>query len=226
MTDTDRSDDPWSVADDIDDMVESWDPDAVEQPRVDDDYVNKRMLALRFLLDEQQRIRTMYDDQISVLETEIERLRQRCADQLEPEQDRVDMLTFQLRRYHAAQLADAERRRVRRLPTMLRMPHGDLRSKAPGLPTVDYDSGHADEIVEWLIESGYSNAVRHIDPVPARTVPDKAKLRKLIKIGDDGEIIGIVNTDGEPMPHARYDRAEHSFWIELADGRSSKDWQQ
>lgn len=227
MTDTERdqSDDPWSVADEIDDMIESWDPDAVEQPKVDDEWVNRRMLALRFKLDEQQRIRAMYDDQIAVLESEIERLRARSAEQLEPETDAIEMLTWQLRSYHSAQLADAERRNARKLPTMIQMPHGDLRSQAGGNVTVHFDDEHVDKIVQWLTASGYVDAVRVIEPVPERRLPDRRKLQGLVKLTDSGQIVGIVNADGEPMPHATYQQRDRAFWVELADGRTSKDWQ-
>lgn len=209
--------DPWAVADEIGDMLDGWDPEAVERPRVDDEWLNRRMLALRFKLDEQQRIRAMYDDQIKRLRAELDRLVDRRDGQLAAEQDDVAALAWQLTTYHAAELADAERRGVpdRRLPKSMRLPHGDLRSRQSGSVRIEFSDEHVDEIVAWLRAAGYDDAIR------TRSVPDRAALRDLIRRSDDGEIVGIVNADGERLPHVEYVEPSRRYWVELADGRTT-----
>lgn len=228
MTDNNDNiiDDPWQIADQIDELIDAWDPNSPEPAiaALDEQWLNRRMLALQFKLDEIERIRAMYESQIAVLFEQIHRLSHRRDGQIESEHRSVVALTSQLDSYHRALIADAERRGVKRLPTTVRMPHGDLRSRAGGKITVQYDAEHESDIVEWLEQSGLADAVRVTEPVPAKRLPDKRRLSDLVKLSDDGDIIGIVNKHGEPLPHVEYRRPERSTWIELADGRSSKSW--
>lgn len=221
---TDVTTDLWAVADEIDELIAAWDPDSPEPAiaTADDEFVNRRMLALRFKLDEIERTRAQYDTQIDRLQQEIDRLAERRDRQLDGDQRDVDALTAQLTTYHRAVLDDAERRGTpdRRLPKSVRMPHGDLRSRAAGQIVVEIDREYRQHVVDWLEASGLGDCVR----TTVTTSPDRTALRSLVKIGSDGEIVGVVNADGEPMPHATYRQQQRTHWVELADGRSSKHW--
>ena len=220
---TDLERDPWQIADDIEQLLEEYAPEALEHEAIhdDEDWVNRRMLALQFTLQEMDQIRGQYQRQLDRLRLEIEKLEARRNGQLDSEHRTVVKLTSQLESYHAARIADADRRGLTRKPTMVRMPHGDLRSQGGGNVAIEIEKGQEAEVVAWLQANGMGDAVTI---KPAVASPDKRKLQGLVETSDDGEVIGIVNTDGERLPHVTYRRRDRAFWVELADGRSSKDW--
>ena len=244
MTD-DVLSDPWGVADEIPELLDGWDPDAEEHPVLVDgvraEFMRKRLLAVRFRLDEIAEIRAEYDAEIAAitarLQAEIERLEAGRDEQLDDLRRSVEQLSRQLTSMHGAVIA-AEQARHRaaaaaaiargeeppkdRTPTMIRSPHGTLRSQAGGTPVVTV----LDEelLVKWLDENGYGDAVRVKPAVEEQRLPDGRKLPGLVKRAADGTLIGLVDKDGERCPHVEVRDRERAHWIELPDKRSSKHW--
>lgn len=224
--DNDNLDTPdlWGIADDIDGMLDEWDPNATEHAiaGLDREWVDKRMLAIRFKLDEIQQIEDQFAGPLDRMRAEIVALESRRDEWIETEQRAVAALTSQLQSYHRAVLADARRRGVpdSRMPKSLKSPHGTLRSRTGGKVTVKIEAGHESDVVEWLNENGLADVgVRTVPPKPAEQHPDKTGLSKLVQLGDDGSVIGVVSPDGEPMPHATYKQPETTVTVELLDGR-------
>lgn len=240
-------DDPWGIADEIVGLVEQYDPSAEEPPTVTDDqtadWAGRRLLALRFTVDEITQTQAQYDSEIDRLrrrlEDEIARLTDQRDEHVEQLRSTVEALTGQLQRMHAQRISHAEAlHRIaaaaaadegraepkQRLPTMIRIPHGTLRSQSGGNAVVSFEPEHEADIVEWLEANGFAEGVRVKPAVAEQRLVDKRKLGGLVRRDEDGEIVGLVNDDGDKCPHVTVTDRGRAYWIELPDGRSSKDW--
>jgi hypothetical protein len=248
MSDDDMLTDPWGIADEIDGLVDGYDPSAEEPPTVTDeqaaDWAGRRLLALRFTADEMRQVQAQYAAEIARLrqrlEEEIARLNDQRDEHVEQLQSTLVALSGQLQRMHAQRIAHSEQlHRIaasaaadegrsepkKRLPTTIRVPHGTLRSRqASSNAVVSFDPEHETDIVKWLEANGYGEGVRVKPAVAEQRLVDKRKLGGLVKRDDDGKIVGLTNDAGDECPHVTVTDRGRAYWIELPDGRSSKDW--
>lgn len=228
--------DIWGIADDVDDLAASWDPGTDPEPPADafteaDDWVRRRLAAARFVQADIARTAAAY-------RAEIDRLEAALADEVgAPSADTADghrpatglhasleALVGQLMSYHAAAIARAraewlaipEDRRPAKpnLPTTIRSTQGKLRSGDPNKFTVNLaDTDKAAQVVAWLQDNGYEDAVTVI---PEQRRLDGRVAPGLVTVNDDGER-GIFNTDGEPCPHLRIEAVPRWFKVDLPE---------
>lgn len=202
---TDETADLWGVADEIDDIIESWRPDEQPEPPsgIDDEWVRKRLLALRF-------IQSDVDRHVDEVQRLVDR-RDRIVGALTA---RADAITAQLTAHHRAIIADQERH-DREPSTTIRLPYGDLRSKAGGGCTITIAKGHEADVAAWLEKHGYADAVVETPPQPRSIRPNRTKMRGLVTYAADGTPVGIVNKNGEACPHLQLEALPRSFWIDI-----------
>lgn len=197
------TDDLWGIADDVDTLAESWNPDdAYEAPSIPDraDWLRRRLLALRFT-------RAELDETAAAYDAEISRLTNARAAAVAPLERNAAALEAQLLAYHAAVVREEEAAwRVRaaaavaageeppklRVSSTIKTPHGTLRSGG-GRATVRVTN--RDEALTWL-RTNALDAVRH---VPESWEVDLSKAPGLAVFDPLGDPlgVGVVNADGE-----------------------------
>lgn len=179
------SEDPWGIADEIDDLVGGWTPEAEvpsEALDVDSEWLRKRMLALQFAAGDLAGLEAMFA-------RERERLAEREEATVGSLRRTVEALTGQLTQAHRAMIWNAERAGVRP-PVSVVTPWGALRSRQPQTPAVVVVHNQAG-LVTWLFNQGRRDLVNFPEPKPS--VP-LTGLRELIC--DDMRL----RVDGEEIP--------------------------
>lgn len=240
------ADDLYGIADEIEDLEQApgW-GEQEEAPTVlpDDegDWAGKRLLAIRFRQEEIAETSEQYDTEMAKLLAEIERLTMDRDMEVATMRRSVRKLTDQLTQFHRAKIAMAEREHAarasaaveagnqvpkQRLPTTIKSPHGQLRSRAGGNVKVRVMEGREAEVVAWLEanEMGEGIGVRVKPAVAEQRLPDLSKLQGLVAKAEDGKVLGIRDSEGEPCPWLSYEETDRAHWVTLPDGSSSKDW--
>ena len=199
--------DPWEIADDIDGMVEGWEPEGTELPTeamADPDWVRRRLIALRFVREDLAISMDQFLEERQLLEARITAMFGEEMERLDVREDQVlgklrsseNALADQLRQYHRAYSAAAVRT-GRKPPVSVKMPQGTLTSKKPAVPAtitvVDEPAA-----VAWLLANDLEAMVKPAKPT-APTV-DKVKARALVKFAKDGSVAGLANDKGTACP--------------------------
>lgn len=244
MTDETSIPDLYRIADQIPDLIEAWHPDPdAEAPTVPeperDDWLRRRLLGIRFRNDEIAGERDRYAHEIHLLQAEIDALvarRDSIIDQLARDRDHLvrqvtalhsSIIESEQRRHRARAeqaAADGDNPPKPRVSTSIKLPHGDLRSQAGGNIRVIVDDDREQDVIDWLLANGHADVVTIHPPQPERREIDGRKIPKLVKRDDLGDPVGIVNADGEPCPHVRFERRARAHWVVLPDGTSSTEW--
>lgn len=226
--------DLWGVADDADDIAESWDPDADHEAPSEafndtGGWVAKRLAALRFTHAEIRETSAAYEAEIARLREALENLVGRpshgSGGTYSPATGlhaRAEVLERQLTAFHAAAIAHAEaahralppgeRPKKPKLPATINSTQGRLRSGDPGRYSVDVDNvDNTAVVVAWLEDNGFGHAV---NVVPEQRRLDRRVAPGLVSANEDGEI-GIFNAAGEPCPHLRLERPARWYKVDL-----------
>lgn len=208
----------YAVADDLDDLT-MWEPsDPDDEPPsdvlADDDWVRRRLLALRFTTEEITKYSDAADAEIERILDSLEAIIGREAD---PDLDQEStglrrsqsVLTAQLVAYHRAKIRDAEARGLKKLPTTIKTLQGRLRSGA-GTHRVQITDKSA--LIEWLVANGHNDVITRI---PAHIEVDLRKLKGLVHLDGDGSPVGVVSEDGDLCPGVRVIPAERWHKVDI-----------
>lgn len=214
--------DLWDVADDVDELADSWDPAAQPEPPAEAftdevEWVRRRLAALRFIHRDISSTSAEYED-------EINRLREALADVVGAPSSgdapatglwaRVESIEHQLKQYHATVIARAEAEGAK-APSTVKSIHGKLRSGDPGKWTVKLaDTSDAATPIAWLLDHGFDQAVT--------IVPEVRKLNGstapgLVSTDPDSGEVGIFNAKGESCPGLRFERVPRWFKVDTPE---------
>lgn len=228
--------DLWGVADDVEELAESWQPDVdAEAPSEaftdTDGWVARRLAALRFTHAEIESTSAAYRAEIERLERDLAQLVGHPTHTVGETVHRatglhrqIESLEGQLMAFHAAAIAQAEaayralpagkRPKNPKLPTTIRSTQGRLRSGAGGRYRVKVESEElAGAVVAWLEDNGFTEAV---NVIPEQRRLDGRVAPGLVTVNEDGEA-GIFNAKGEPCPHLRFERPSRWFKVDLPE---------
>lgn len=214
---TDKTLDLYGVEDEVQDLIEEWKPTPEVPGHILTDlstWANKRLGAIWFLSREADRLTYQFDQEAARLQRRRRELVGGLKDQISWLEDQLTAahaaLIHQEERAHQFRAADArdlgEEPPKPRLTTTLKLPNGDLKSKAGGAPKATVTDN--DAAVAWLEANGMGSAVKVTKSV------DRTALKALLNVDEEGNPT-LLNAKGEPCPGIQITKAERSHWVKL-----------